>query len=126
MLNLLHDASPQIDDAATAIADRLAKTAAMAIQSAKAASEQLDGWAHDGLDSVRTRPILWGAASFGVGALMGGCIALWRRFRSNRAEPTMAVRTRAQKSLRSKAHSGATTAKKRGRKIANPRSAANA
>jgi hypothetical protein len=125
MLKVLHDRSPQIDDGATAIADGLAKTASTAIQSAKAASEQLDGWAHDGLDSIRTRPIMWGAASFGIGALMGGCIALWRRFKSSRIQRTVTARSRAQKLLRSKTNSGTSVPKKRVKKIAHPRSSAN-
>jgi hypothetical protein len=60
------------------VGDRMNKAANSAAQSARGAATQLEEWAKDGYDSVKTRPAIWGAASLGIGALAGGLYALWR------------------------------------------------
>src|SRR5215510_5947336 len=47
-------------------------------RAARDAATQVGDWAQDGYDSVRARPVMWSAASLGLGALAGGLYALWR------------------------------------------------
>jgi hypothetical protein len=96
-------------------------------QMAKEASSQMEGWAKDGLDSMRTWPFLWGAASLGMGALMGGLYALWQRKPKRAAATTMPARARAKQTLRKAAKAKANGAnghapKKRARKPRRPSS----
>ena len=83
MLNNLRNPLPAIENAGEMAADRVKKAANSAAQAAKDATSQLEDWAKDGYGSareaVKTKPFMWGAASLGFGALMGGLYALWRR-----------------------------------------------
>ena len=79
MLNNLRTRLPDIEEAREAALDRVAKTAGIAAQTAKNASGHLEEWAKDGLDSVKSRPLMWSAASLGFGALIGGLFAVWRK-----------------------------------------------
>jgi hypothetical protein len=127
---------PDVEEAGGAAINRVVNAASSAAKSAmdassqmaKEASSQMDGWAKDGLDSMRTRPFLWGTASLGVGALMGGLFALWQRRPKRAAAKTMPARARAKQTLRKVAKAKSNGAnghapKKRARKAKSPRSA---
>lgn len=129
MLINLRNRLPDIEEASGAAFNRAVNAANTAAKSAKdasskiakEASSQMEGWAQDGLDSMRTRPFLWGTASLGMGALMGGLYALWQRKPKRAAAKTMPARTRAKQTLRKVAKAKANGAnghspKKRARK----------
>jgi hypothetical protein len=78
MLNNLRTRLPDIDDAREVAVERVMKAANSAAQAAKDASEHLEDWACEGLDSVKSRPLMWAAVSLGFGVLIGGLFALWK------------------------------------------------
>ncbi|HEX3486035.1 MAG TPA: hypothetical protein VHT51_13305 [Micropepsaceae bacterium] len=128
MLNSWRNKLPDIEDAGGAAMDSVAKAAAVAAQSAKDASIQLEEWAKDGFDSVKARPMIWGAASLGFGALMGGLFAVLRKSKPNgrAASPrTVAARSRSKQALRASVDSATPATKKRRSRKAPPRAAAN-
>jgi hypothetical protein len=137
MLNNLRNKLPEIEEAGDAALNRVVSAANSAAQTARDASGHLEGWAKDGLDSMKMRPFMWGTASLGVGALLGGLFALWRKpkpARVNKRAPlkTMPARVRTKQALRATVKpNGAATAeskprKKRARKATPPQSAENA
>jgi hypothetical protein len=97
-------------------------------KAARDAAAQVEEWAKDGYDSVRARPVLWSAASVGIGALAGGLYALWRNngkiesmsfdtlwYRNGKAKGrTMAARAR-MKARRAKLKMNEASAKRRRR-----------
>jgi hypothetical protein len=125
MLNL-RNRLPDVEEAGGAVVDHVMKAANTAAQSAKGATVQLEEWAKD---SVKTRPMIWGAASLGFGALMGGLYALWRK----NAKPngrishrTMPVRSRAKQALRAITETAEAQApKKRATQAKRPRPSAH-
>jgi hypothetical protein len=95
-----------MDEATESARDSVMKAAIQTAASAREMSEQLEDWAKDGYDAVRARPLLWGAASLGVGALMGGLYALWQRDAKRETRPngtTMAARARNKRAMRMEA-----------------------
>ena len=106
MLNHLRNPLPVIENAGEIAADRVKKAANSAAQAARDATSQLEDWAKDGYgsarDAVKTKPFMWGAASLGFGALMGGLYTLWRRgtAEGRPGRKTLPVRTRAKQSSR--------------------------
>ena len=131
MLNNLRTRLPDIEDAREAAVDRLAKTAGIAAQTAKNASGHLEEWAKDGLYSVKSRPLMWSAASLGLGALIGGLFALWRKAKPSGkvSSRTVPARSRSKQILReaAKTNGGAKPArKKRAPKVPRPISPADA
>jgi len=104
MLNNLRNPLPAIENAGE-MAKKMANSAA---QAAKDAKGQLEDWAKDGYgaaqDIVKTKPFMWGAASLGLGALMGGLYTLWRRgaAEGKPGRKTLPARTRAKQSLTAK------------------------
>jgi len=85
-------------------------------RAARDAATQVGDWAQDGYDSVRARPVIWSAASLGLGAIAGGLYALWRNkdkiesisfdtlwYRNGKASGrTLAARSRARHARRAK------------------------
>ena len=108
MLNNLRNPLPAIENAGEMAADRVKKAANSAAQAAKDATSQVEDWAKDGYGSareaVKTKPFMWGAASLGLGALMGGLYTLWRRgaTEGRNGRKTLPARTRAKQSLTTK------------------------
>ena len=112
MLNNLRNPLPAIENAGEMAADRVKKAANSAAQAANSAAQaakdattQLEDWAKDGYGSareaVKTKPFMWGAASLGLGALMGGLYTLWRRgaAKDRPTGKTLPARARAKQSL---------------------------
>jgi hypothetical protein len=140
MLNNLRNRLPDIEEIAGPTLNRVVNAANSAAQTAKEASGQLEGWAKDGLGSMKTRPLMWGTASLGLGALMGGLFALWRKPKRVRAKAvptrprvkTMPARARVKQALRAagKANGAETVEskprKKRARKAKRQQPAENA
>ena len=79
MFGNLRNKMPSFEEAADVAKDSVMRAANRTAMSAREMGGQIEEWAQDGYDAVRERPILWGAASLGVGALMGGLYALWQR-----------------------------------------------
>ena len=102
MLNNLRNPIPGIENAG----EMVKKAASGAAQITKDATSQLEDWAKVGYgsarDAVKTKPFIWGTASLGFGALMGGLYALWQRgaAKAKPARKAMAVRARAKQSRR--------------------------
>jgi hypothetical protein len=131
MLNNLRNRLPEIAGAGEVAVDRVVKAANTAAQSAKDVTVQLEEWAQEGVDCAKKRPLMWGAASLGFGALMGGLYALWRKAKPNghAAVKTAPLRSRGKQTLRAAAKStGAAelVPKKRGKKPGRARSSADA
>jgi hypothetical protein len=131
MLNNLRNRLPDIEDAGAVAVDHVVKAASTAAQAAKDATVQLEEWAQEGVDCAKKRPLMWGAASLGFGALMGGLYALWRKAKPSGqiAHRTMPARSRVKQTLRAAAKStGAAklVAKKRGKRPGRARSSADA
>jgi hypothetical protein len=107
MLNNLRTKLPALEDVGNVAVDRVVKAANTAAQSAKDATGQVEEWTKDGLDSMKSRPLMWGAASLGFGALMGGLFALWRKTKpaGRVARRTVSARSRVKQSLRAAAGS---------------------
>ena len=83
--------------------DSVMRAANQTAASAKEMGEQLEDWAKDGYEAVRERPLLWGAASLGIGALIGGLYALWQREANRETQPngtTMPARSRTKPAMR--------------------------
>lgn len=102
MLNNLRNRLPDIEETGGAVVNRVVSAASSAAQTARGASGQLEGWAKDGLDTMKTRPLMWGTVSLGLGALMGGLFALWRKPKRIAAK-TMPARAHAKRTLRAAA-----------------------
>ena len=103
MFGNLRNKVPSIDEAAEVARDGVMRAASQTATSAREMSEQLEDWAKDGYEAVRARPLLWGAASLGVGALMGGLYALWQREAKRGSRPngtTLAARARSKRTVR--------------------------
>jgi hypothetical protein len=107
MFGNLRNKMPSIDEAAEVARDSVIwaanQTAASAREMGEQLSEQLEDWAKDGYEAVRERPILWGAASLGVGAVIGGLYALWQREAKRDIRPNgmaMAARSRSKRIMR--------------------------
>jgi hypothetical protein len=86
-----------IEDARDVAAERITKAAAAAARTAREASDLVEDWAAEGLDSVRARPLIWVAASLGLGVLVGGLFAVWQRTarpNAQAARRAVAARTR--------------------------------
>jgi hypothetical protein len=125
MLKRLRNPLPRIENAGEMAVDRVKKAANSAGQAAKDATSQLEDWAKDGYgaarDAVKTKPFMWGAASLGFGALLGGLYALWQRGAAKGKK--LPVRARAKKSLRAMAETkGTPSVAKRKSKRTAPRS----
>ncbi|HXJ01975.1 MAG TPA: hypothetical protein VNH44_12190 [Micropepsaceae bacterium] len=126
MLNIWRNKMPDIENAGSEAANRVMKAANNAAQSAKDASGHLEEWAQEGLESMKTRPLMWGAASLGFGALMGGLYALFQKAKPKRrvAARSVPARAHAKQTLRASAEPAGT--KKRAKKTRRTPSAADA
>jgi hypothetical protein len=103
MFGNLRNKMPSIDGAAEVAKDSVMRAANQTAASAREMGEQIEDWAKDGYEAVRDRPILWGAASLGIGALIGGLYALWQREAKRETRPngkTMAARSRTKHAMR--------------------------
>jgi hypothetical protein len=103
MFGNLRNKMPSMDEAAEVARDSVVRAANHTAASAREMDEQLEDWAKDGYDAVRARPIVWGAASLGIGALMGGLYALWQREAKRGTRPSrksMAARSRTKQAVR--------------------------
>src|SRR5262245_22975765 len=115
MFSNLRNKMPSFEEAADVAKDSV-------MRAANEMGGQLEEWAQDGYDAVRARPIMWGAASLGIGALMGGLYALWQRDAKLGTRPngkTMAARSRTKHAVRIAANgktNGHTRKRKRARK----------
>jgi len=116
MLEKMRNPLPGIENASEAVR----KAAMSAAQAAKDATCQVEDWAKAGYGSARdvvtTKPLVVGAASLGLGAIMGGLYSLWQRgaAKARPARKAMPVRARAKQSLRATAPTnGAGSATKR-------------
>jgi hypothetical protein len=96
MLNNLRIRLPDIEEAREVTVEHVVKAANGAAQTAKEASEHLEDWARDGLDFVKSRPLMWAVISLGFGALIGGLFALWRPAKPNGPRARRAVPARAR------------------------------
>lgn len=108
MFGNLRSKVPSIEEAAEGARDSVVRAANQTAASAREMSEELEDWAKDGYDAVRARPLLWSAASLGVGALVGGLYALWQREAKREPRPngkTMAARARNKRTMRVEAES---------------------
>jgi|HubBroStandDraft_6_1064221.scaffolds.fasta_scaffold1109770_2 hypothetical protein len=106
MLNNLRNPLPRIENAGEMGVDRVKKAANCAAHAAKDATSQFENWVKDGYgsarDAVKAKPFISGAASLGLGALIGGLYALWRRSAAEgqSVRNPLAVRARTKQSLR--------------------------
>lgn len=106
MFNNLRNPLPGIENAGGMAVDRVKKAANSAAQAAKDTTGQLEGWAKDGYgsarDAVKAKPFMFGAASLGLGAFMGGLYALWQRgaVKTRSSRKTLPVRSRAKQAMR--------------------------
>lgn len=101
--------------------EMIRKAAMGAGKAAKHATDRLEDWAKDGYGSARdkakTKPFAVGAASLGLGAVIGGLYALWQRG-APKTRPTrkaLPVRAGSKQSLRATTHangSGSVTKQK--------------
>ena len=105
MFKSLRNRLPDIEETGTAAADRVVKAASTAAQSAKDVTVQL---AQEGIDCAKKRPLMWGAASLGIGAVMGGLWALLRQS-TPVSGPTPPLRSRAKTAKRAPAKAPAKT-----------------
>ncbi len=98
MLYNLRNRLPDVDDAREIAVDRAMKAANSAAELAREVSDRLEDWAADGLDSVRSRPLMWTAASLGLGILVGGLFAVWQNAgrRNGQTRRTVAARSSAK------------------------------
>jgi len=122
MLNNLRNRLPDIEKTRGLAVDRVLKTANNAAQSAKDVSVQLEEWAKDGFESAKKRPLMWGAASLGFGALLGGLWALWRQSTKPQLR-TAPLRSRAKAALRAATKTNGAAGKKAGKARRNGASA---
>jgi len=125
MFNHLRNRLPEAGQVGEVAADRMMKAADSTAKSAKEFAGHLEEWTKEGVGSVKTHPITWGAASLGIGALMGGIYALWRQTAKpdgQASHRTMAARAR-PKAAR---HSATSAPKKKARKARRARPTANA
>jgi len=107
MFGNMRNKMPSIEDAAEVARDSVMRAANHTAASAREMGGQLEEWAKDGFDAVRARPVMWSAASLGIGALMGGLYALWQREakRGTRANgKTMPARSRSKQVVRAEAN----------------------
>ena len=115
MLEKMPNPLPAIENASEAVR----KAAMSAAQAAKDATCQVEDWAKAGYGSARdvvtTKPLVIGAASLGLGAIMGGLYSLWQRgaAKAKPARKAMPVRARAKKSSRAMPTNGAGSTTKR-------------
>jgi hypothetical protein len=124
MLNKFRRGMRDIEDARGVALNRVMSAANAAAQSAKEASDELEAWTKDGLDSMKARPVMWGAAaSLGMGALVGGLFTLWRKPKRAQVK-TMAARSRAKQALRTASKTSAGRAKTSSKRAKKTRSRA--
>jgi hypothetical protein len=103
MFGNLRNKMPSMDEAADIAKDNVMRVANQTVASARDVGGHIDEWAKDGYDAVKARPLMWGAASLGFGALMGGLYALWQREAKRGVRPkrkTMATRSRTKHAVR--------------------------
>ena len=100
---------PAVENAGEYAMDQLLNVVDSAGRSARDMSSQIESWASDGFETIRdaakSEPAFWGAVTIGMGALIGGILALWRssgrKPQRGRAARTVAVSTAAGRSKRS-------------------------
>ena len=103
MFGNLRNKMPSMDKAADMAKDNVMRVANHTVASARDVGGHIDEWTKDGYDAVRARPLMWGVASLGFGALMGGLYALWHREPKRAMRPkrkTMATRSRTKHAVR--------------------------
>ena len=123
---------PAVEDAGEYAMDQLLSAANSAAKSAREVSNQIEDWASDGYESIRSAArkepeAFWGAVTVGMGALIGGLFALWRssgrKPQRRRTARTMAVRSAVTRSSRSMNAGTGKTQRKRARRGRRSRSA---
>jgi len=104
--------------------DRMKKAANNTVKAAKNTSDWAKAGYGSARDAVTAKPLVLGAASLGLGALMGGLYALWQRgaAKVRPARKTLPVRARAKQSLRTMNGTGSGGKRKAKRTARAPRS----